>query len=79
MAIKFSQLVGILLQFVFVFLCLSAACVFNVNFVNLQALGWQRLACRVAMERCGASGPWLRERITLCRYAHVCKINEFWR
>jgi hypothetical protein len=36
-----------------------------------QALGWQPLAGRVAMQRCAASAFWLHERITLSRYAHV--------
>jgi len=51
------------------FPCVEIAC--NARDSQYQALGWQPLAGRVAMQRCAASAFWLHERITLSRYAHV--------
>ncbi|KAJ7294671.1 hypothetical protein O6H91_Y241800 [Diphasiastrum complanatum] len=43
----------------------------NARDSQYQALGWQPVAAKVAMQRCGASCTWLDERIRLSRYAHV--------
>ncbi|GAB2274640.1 DNA polymerase epsilon catalytic subunit A [Dionaea muscipula] len=43
----------------------------NARDSNYQALGWQIVAAKIAMQRCAASSQWLQERISLSRYAHV--------
>lgn len=43
----------------------------NARDCQYQFLGWQQIAAKVGMQRCAASTQWLRERISLSRYAHV--------
>ncbi|GMH11122.1 hypothetical protein Nepgr_012963 [Nepenthes gracilis] len=43
----------------------------NARDGQYQALGWQIVAAKIAMQRCAASSRWLHERIALSRYAHV--------
>ncbi|GAB2214864.1 hypothetical protein Drorol1_Dr00019229 [Drosera rotundifolia] len=43
----------------------------NARDSNYQAIGWQIVAAKVAMQRCAAAFQWLQERISLSRYAHV--------
>ncbi|CAI9105576.1 OLC1v1004524C1 [Oldenlandia corymbosa var. corymbosa] len=43
----------------------------NARDSQYQALGWQIVAAKIGMQRCAASSQWLRERISLARYAHV--------
>ncbi|XP_021832845.1 DNA polymerase epsilon catalytic subunit A-like isoform X1 [Prunus avium] len=43
----------------------------NARDSNYQVLGWQQVAAKIGMQRCAASPQWLRERISLSRYAHV--------
>lgn len=43
----------------------------NARDSHYQALGWQILAAKIAMQRCAASSQWLNERISLSKYAHV--------
>ncbi|CAN6479373.1 unnamed protein product [Victoria cruziana] len=51
------------------FPCVSIPC--NARDSQYQALGWQVVAAKTAMQRCAASSQWLNERISLARYAHV--------
>ncbi|KAI3971229.1 hypothetical protein MKX01_021996 [Papaver californicum] len=51
------------------FPCVSIPC--NARDSNYQALGWQIIAAKIGMQRCAASSQWLKERISLSRYAHV--------
>lgn len=37
----------------------------------MKVLGWQQNAAKIGMQRCAASSQWLKERISLSRYAHV--------
>ena len=37
----------------------------------MQAVGWQTVAAKIALQRCAASSQWLNERISLSRYAHA--------
>ncbi|KAH7542023.1 hypothetical protein FEM48_Zijuj02G0029500 [Ziziphus jujuba var. spinosa] len=43
----------------------------NARDCHYQALGWQQNAAKIGMQRCAASSQWLKERISLSRYAHV--------
>ncbi|PIA58925.1 hypothetical protein AQUCO_00400052v1 [Aquilegia coerulea] len=49
--------------------CVSIPC--NARDSHYQALGWQIVAAKIGMQRCAASSQWLKERISLSRYAHV--------
>eukprot|EP01018_Ginkgo_biloba_P017404 Gb_06608 [translate_table: standard] len=51
------------------FPCVKVPC--NARDSQYQALGWQTMAAKTAMQRCTASSNWLNERIALSRYAHV--------
>ncbi|OVA03605.1 DNA-directed DNA polymerase [Macleaya cordata] len=51
------------------FPCVSIPC--NARDSHYQALGWQIVAAKIGMQRCAASSQWLKERISLSRYAHV--------
>ncbi|KAL5717104.1 DNA-directed DNA polymerase [Ranunculus cassubicifolius] len=51
------------------FPCVNIPC--NARDSNYQALGWQVMAAKIGMQRCAASSQWLKERISLARYAHV--------
>ncbi|EXB53718.1 DNA polymerase epsilon catalytic subunit A [Morus notabilis] len=43
----------------------------NARDCQYQALGWQQVAAKIGMQRCAASSQWLKERISISRYAHV--------
>eukprot|EP00897_Mesotaenium_endlicherianum_P006205 jgi/Mesen1/5612/ME000282S04761 len=48
----------------------------NGEHSQYQALGWQQVAARAAMQRCAVAGPWLHERIQLSQYAHLLWMSE---
>ncbi|KAF3780559.1 DNA polymerase epsilon catalytic subunit A [Nymphaea thermarum] len=56
------------------FPCVIIPC--NARDSQYQALGWQVVAAKTAMQRCAASSQWLNERISLARYAHVLWISD---
>ncbi|GAB4856745.1 hypothetical protein Ancab_014659 [Ancistrocladus abbreviatus] len=43
----------------------------NARDSQYQAIGWQIVAAKIAIQRCAASSQWLHERVSLSRYAHV--------
>eukprot|EP00899_Mesostigma_viride_P020528 jgi/Mesvir1/28477/Mv15897-RA.2 len=43
----------------------------NARDSQYQAVGWQTHTARLAMHRVVAVGPWMEERVSIARYAHV--------